>query len=96
MFGTGMPTAEKPQAKKFYIMSHGPGADNIYASAWKNYKMYLKRTSILIPIPPALYTRLPGWLKRTLLLDFPMYAFDESKDGSEAVEEARKQAVRGG
>jgi hypothetical protein len=32
----------------------------------------------LIPIPPALYRPLPTVVKRTILLDFPFYRFDES------------------
>jgi hypothetical protein len=33
----------------------------------------------LIPIPPALYRPLPKAVKRTILLDFPLYQFDESE-----------------
>jgi hypothetical protein len=58
---------------------------------WANYKAYLSRTSILIPVPPALYKPLPGWLKKTLLFDLPMFNFDEKKDGDEALEEERKK-----
>lgn len=52
---------------------------------------YLNRTSILFPIPPSVYRPLPGWFKQTVLLDLPMYKFDEDKDGKEALEEQRKQ-----
>ena len=41
--------------------------------------MYLDETSILIPIPPALYRPLPKAVKRTILLDFPIYQFEESE-----------------
>ena len=58
---------------------------------WDNYKAYLRRTSIVIPCPPALYKPLPEWFKRTVLLDFPIYRFDEKKDGQAAREEARRQ-----
>ncbi|KAF9523049.1 hypothetical protein CPB83DRAFT_65255 [Crepidotus variabilis] len=88
MFGSGVPTAEKPTAKKFYLMSHGPKAND--AEAWTNYKTYLRRTSILIPFPPIIYKSLPDILKKTIFLDFPMYKFDESKEGSEAIRELRE------
>jgi hypothetical protein len=54
------------------------------ADAWAAYQSYLEETSILIPIPPALYRPLPKTVKRTILLDFPYYQFDRS----DAVDEA--------
>ncbi|KAI0337265.1 DUF1295-domain-containing protein [Trametopsis cervina] len=96
MFASGIPTAEKPTAKKFFLMSNEPSVSSSSASdspeypeAWTNYKSYLNSTSLLIPIPPVLYRPLPTWLKKTLLLDFPMYNFDEAKDGKEARREAQ-------
>ena len=86
MFGTGLPTAEKPQAKKFYLMSYGINADADHQHAWTSYKAYLKETSILIPLPPALYRYIPSIFKKTLLLDFPIYEFDEERDGKVARE----------
>ncbi|KAF7971277.1 hypothetical protein HWV62_21520 [Athelia sp. TMB] len=91
MFGSGLPTAEKPTAKKYYLLSHGAQAKEEYANAWRQYKVYLKKTSILIPLPPALYRPLPEFVKRTLLLDFPIYRFDEEKDGADAKEEDRRR-----
>jgi len=85
MFGSGIPTAEKPTAKKFYLLSHGP---NPQVGAWYNYKTYLQQTSILVPLPPFLYRPIPTFIKKTLLLDFPLYQFDESSDGAAAVEDA--------
>ncbi|POR38663.1 Hypothetical protein TPAR_09351 [Tolypocladium paradoxum] len=41
--------------------------------------VFLTRTSILIPLPPQLYARMPVFLKRTLFLEFPMYVFDPAK-----------------
>ena len=98
-----MPTAEKPTAKKYYLFSHSPSSDSSDESspgaapspakndAWANYKRYLSTTSILFPLPPALYGRLPEWLKRSVLMDWPMYRFDEVKDGREALEEEAKK-----
>ncbi len=90
MFASGIPTIEKPAAKRFFSLSHGPNADPTFASAWRDYQAHLGRTSVLIPIPPALYEPLPGIVKRTILLDFPMYQFDEGKDGQAALQEAGK------
>lgn len=90
MFLSGVPTAEKPQAKKYYLMTHGPGGEN--ASAWPAYKKYLRETSILLPIPRALYRPLPAWMKRSLLLDFSFFNFNERVDGPHAIEEARRKA----
>ncbi|KAE9400359.1 DUF1295-domain-containing protein [Gymnopus androsaceus JB14] len=93
MFGSGIPTAEKPQAKRYFLMRHGDNAKDENARAWSNYKEYLRKTSILIPIPPIIYKPLPRLLKKTLLLDFPMYQFDEGKDGAAAIEESRGDSV---
>lgn len=90
MFASGVPTAERPQAKRYYLLSHGVNAKEEHANAWKRYKEYLRTTSILIPIPPAVYAALPVVVKKTLLLDFPMYQFDERVDGPEAVKEDKK------
>ncbi|KDQ06856.1 hypothetical protein BOTBODRAFT_192793 [Botryobasidium botryosum FD-172 SS1] len=91
LFGSGIPTAAKPQAKKFFLLTHSPQAKEEHALAWSNYKGYLDRTSVLIPLPPPLYKPLPGAIKHTILLDFPMYRFDEEKDGAEALEEERSR-----
>lgn len=53
---------------------------------------YLARTSILFPLPPAIYRPLPAALKRTVLLDFPFYQFDGRADGPAAVEEETRKA----
>jgi len=71
LFFSGIPTAEKPQARRAYL-----GGD---AGAREEYRAYLDETSILIPLPPALYRPLPKIVKRTILLDFPFYQFDESE-----------------
>ncbi|EKM81967.1 hypothetical protein AGABI1DRAFT_70541 [Agaricus bisporus var. burnettii JB137-S8] len=88
MFGSGLPTAEKPTAKRFFLLSNG--RDTQYASAWKHYQEYLQNTSILIPIPPSIYGPLPRIIKRTILMDFPMYSFSEEKDGEVALHEAQE------
>ncbi|KAG2153367.1 DUF1295-domain-containing protein [Suillus clintonianus] len=42
-------------------------------SPWVAYQEYIARTSILIPIPPPLYLRIPRIIKETVLLDWPWY-----------------------
>jgi steroid 5-alpha reductase family enzyme len=89
LFGSGLPTAEKPTAKKFYLMSHGPDASD--PGAWKAYKAFLEKTPILVLFPTSLYKVMPRWIKSTVLLDFPFYRFEENKDGEKAIEEANAQ-----
>ncbi|WWD07904.1 hypothetical protein V865_006011 [Kwoniella europaea PYCC6329] len=103
LFASGLPTAEKPTAKKYFLMSYPSSSNSTSAGErgfslpeaendiWSNYKSYLKRTSIIIPFPPSVYVRFPEWLKRGLLLDLPMFRFDEDKDGREAWEEERRK-----
>lgn len=69
MFVSGLPLSERPGAKKRYEQGLN----------YEGYERYLKRTSILIPLPPQLYERLPVFIKRTILLEFPMYVFDPAK-----------------
>jgi hypothetical protein len=108
MFASGVPTAEKPTAKKFFLMSHrqrlnanaqnsGPASSEsthdqapMHSDPWANYKSYLSRTSILIPIPPVLYKPLPEVIKRTVLLDFAMYQFGKEDEKLALEEEGKK------
>lgn len=40
MFASGIPTAEKPTAKKYFLMSHGPDADrDETGDKWAEYKV---------------------------------------------------------
>lgn len=52
---------------------------------WEEFRTYLDRTSILIPIPPVLYQPLPRWLKSSILLDWPIYRFNEEKEGEQLI-----------
>jgi hypothetical protein len=63
IFGSGLPTAEKPTAERYYLFTHGPDAKEENARAWPNYIQYREKTSILVPLPPALYRRLPSFTK---------------------------------
>ncbi|KAF7795655.1 hypothetical protein EIP86_006820 [Pleurotus ostreatoroseus] len=92
LFASGVPTTEKPTARKFFLMSHGP-EDPEYPDAWSDYKEYLNSTSLLFPLPPAIYRPLPKWIKRTALLDLSIYRFDEGTDGKRAIEETREDSA---
>lgn len=70
MLVSGLPLSERPGAKRRYEKG---------GATWENYRRYLERTSILIPLPPVLYEKFPTWVKRTVLLEFPMYVFDPEK-----------------
>ncbi|KAN0081705.1 Protein of unknown function (DUF1295) domain containing protein [Tylopilus felleus] len=52
-------------------------------TAWDRYQAYLASTSVLFPIPPALYRPLPKMVKSTVLLDFPIYRTFETEDGEQ-------------
>lgn len=70
MFVSGLPLNERPTAEKYYKS----GGTN-----WEQYQKYLQTTSILIPMPPAIWKRLPTFVKRTIGLELPFYAFDPEK-----------------
>lgn len=94
LFGSGVPTAEKPQARRYFLLANSlVNAKPENANAWEKYKVYLQRTSVLVPVPPSLYVRLPNMVK-LLLLDLPMYKFDEEVDGKRAIEEEQQEAGR--
>ncbi|KHJ34059.1 putative 3-oxo-5-alpha-steroid 4-dehydrogenase protein [Erysiphe necator] len=76
MFVSGMNLAERPTAKRRYDKRQN----------WEEYARYLNRTSILIPFPPVLYSRLPLFLKRILFLEFPLYVFDPAKHSNEVMD----------
>lgn len=56
LFVSGLPLQEKPTAKRRYEKQEG----------WEEYQVYLKRTSILVPMPTRVWERLPMTLKRTV------------------------------
>jgi len=90
-FVSGLPTAEKPVQKRYYLLSNGPDAVQSGHDPWKAYQQYLNKTSLFWPIPPSIYRPLPTWVKRYVLLDLPFFQFDERKEGAEAIEEAKKK-----
>ncbi|KAK8058793.1 3-oxo-5-alpha-steroid 4-dehydrogenase [Apiospora phragmitis] len=84
MFVSGLPLSERPGAKKRYEKGLN----------WEGYQRYLRRTSILIPFPPQVYEHLPTIVKRTLLLEFPMYVFDPAKHSEGAQESGPQRKAR--
>lgn len=96
LFVSGVPTAEKPSQQKYYTMSAKGdtlepfGKDQRDQDPWRRYKAFKNRTSLLVPIPPQLYKPLPKFVKTWLLLDLPVFQFNESKEGPKVMEEARE------
>ena len=85
MFVSGLTLQERPGAKKRYESGNH----------WESFKRYTERTSILIPFPPQLYSRMPTILKRTVFLEFPIYVFDPAKHADQSKVRER-QAEEGG
>ena len=91
MFLSGLPLQERPGAKKRYEKGVG----------WPEYERYLHDTGILIPMPPAVWSSLPVFVKRTVGLEFPMYVFDPAKHADQDkvqgrhAEEGRQQSEGG-
>jgi steroid 5-alpha reductase family enzyme len=59
LFVSGIPLLEASSNKKH--------------KGFLEYKAYKERTSILIPFPPALYSRFPLSVRSSILLDWPLY-----------------------
>jgi steroid 5-alpha reductase family enzyme len=90
LFVSGLTLQERPAAKKRYEKAGPEGQE------WLDYKRYTERTSILIPMPQAVYAPLPTFIKRTLLLEWPMYRFDPAKHADmDKVRENRAEEGRG-
>jgi len=91
LFLSGLPLQERPGAKKRYEKGTG----------WPEYEKWLHDTSILIPMPPAVWRNLPVWVKRTVGLEWPMYVFDPAKHADAGkvrereAEEGRQQSHGG-
>ena len=91
MFVSGLTLQERPGAKKRYEKGVG----------WPEYEEYLRTTSILFPMPPAVWGNLPVIVKRTIGLEFPMYVFDPAKHADQSkvqdreAEEGRQQSENG-
>ena len=73
LFISGLTLQERPGAKKKFE-TYGPDGNE-----WHQHKSWLDRTSILIPMPQALWTALPIFVKRTIGFEWPIYVFDPEK-----------------
>lgn len=73
LFVSGLTLQERQSAKKKYE-SDGPNGES-----WLQYKRWTENTSILIPMPPAIWKALPAFVKRTIGFEWPMYVFVPEK-----------------
>ena len=86
LFVSGLPLQERPGAEKRWKRSvqggesEEEGGDG--GKEWRAYETYLKNTSILIPMPQAVWSRLPVSVKRTVGCEWPMYVFTPPKEGA--------------
>ncbi|XP_058080038.1 uncharacterized protein LOC131228190 isoform X2 [Magnolia sinica] len=60
LFVSGIPLLEESADKKF--------------GSVREYQLYKKTTSPVIPLPPVVYGKLPAWLKAAVLFEFPLYS----------------------
>ena len=82
-FVSGLPLQEVPNAEKRYRKSQN----------WEGYSEYLLGTSIFFPLPPWVYALLPIFLKRTLLLEFPIYVFHPTKEDENQRQKCRDETL---
>ncbi|KAJ0976057.1 hypothetical protein J5N97_018022 [Dioscorea zingiberensis] len=68
LFISGVPLLEKSADKRYNGVTE--------------YHVYKSTTSPLIPLPPAIYGRLPAWFKAAFLFEFPLYTQKNLKDRS--------------
>ena len=73
LFLSGLTLQERPGAKKKFE-SDGPDGEK-----WLRFKNWNDKTSILIPMPQAIWSRLPLTVKRTVGFEWPMYVFVPEK-----------------
>ncbi|XP_078155400.1 uncharacterized protein C594.04c-like isoform X1 [Carex rostrata] len=66
LFVSGIPLLEESADKRY--------------SAVEEYRIYKSTTSPLIPLPPAIYGSIPGWIKSVFLFEFPLYNKGISKE----------------
>jgi len=87
LFVSGLTLQERPGAEKRWKRSvetaENEGGDG--GKEWRTYEAYLKSTSILIPMPQAVWSRLPVLVKRTVGCEWPLYVFTPPKEGRGAV-----------
>ncbi|KIX10307.1 uncharacterized protein Z518_01389 [Rhinocladiella mackenziei CBS 650.93] len=73
LFVSGLTLQERPGAKKKFE------ADGPDGESWRQYKNWSDRTSILVPMPRAVWRALPTIAKRTIGFEWPIYGFEPEK-----------------
>lgn len=73
LFVSGLTLQEIPGAKKKYEEGAPDGEH------WLQHKRWLDHTSILLPMPQSVWSKLPTIVKRTLGFEWPMYVFVPEK-----------------
>ncbi|MBW0516140.1 hypothetical protein O181_055855 [Austropuccinia psidii MF-1] len=103
LFLSGLPPSERPVQKNIFVQSYKSKLSKNINQAqegaqeedqWQQFQTYLDETSILIPIPKSIYRLIPSLIKKTLLLDWKIYRFDDK--GPEAMtlmEEIRNESA---
>lgn len=85
LFVSGLTLQERQSAKKKYE-SDGPDGEG-----WLQFKRWTEQTSILVPMPPALWKALPRAAKGTVGFEWPMYVFIPEKHADMAKVKGRRQ-----
>ena len=80
LFISGLPLQERPGAKKRFESGNN----------WEGFKRWLDNTSILIPMPPQVWRRLPTIVKRTIGLEWPIFVFDPEKHADKSKVQSRE------
>lgn len=86
LFLSGLNLQERPGARRRWQSGAG----------WSEYEGYLRRTSILVPMPRRVWEVLPVVVKRTVGLEFPMYVFDTAKEEMQGGGDRDDRALRAG
>lgn len=73
LFVSGITLQERPGGKKKFE------ADGPDGPAWRQWRDWTERTSILLPMPSAVWTRLPRIVKTTVGFEWPIYQFVPEK-----------------
>ncbi|XP_050255917.1 uncharacterized protein LOC126701661 isoform X1 [Quercus robur] len=81
LFISGIPLLEESADKKFGNVT--------------GYGLYKRKTSPLIPLPPAVYGNLPSWFKTTFLFEFPFYSRSLPQEGSNWYRTSRRESSDG-
>ena len=73
LFVSGLTLQERPGAKKKFE-TDGPDGPS-----WRQHQAWLDNTSILVPMPSAVWRVLPTVVKRTIGFEWPLYVFVPEK-----------------